>query len=262
MRVAELNSVRLHWREDGDPDGLPVVFANSLGTDLRLWDGIIPLLPKGLRLIRFDKRGHGLSECPPSPYRMEELALDAAELLDLLGVRDCVFVGLSIGGMIAQTLAATRPDLVKAMVLSNTAAKMGDAEMWNTRITAIEAGGIESLAAPILERWFSAAFHKAEAFEAWSNMLTRTPRAGYIGCCHAIAAVDLHESTGKLTLPTLCIAGSEDGASPPDLVKGTANLIPGSQFRIIDGVGHLPCVEAPAEYSGILSAFLKEAHDV
>ena len=102
MKIATLDGIRLHYREDGDPDGQPVVFANSLGTDLRLWDEVLPHLPKGLRQIRYDKRGHGLSEAPAAPYAMGQLVHDVEMLLDHLQVRDAVFVGLSIGGMIAQ----------------------------------------------------------------------------------------------------------------------------------------------------------------
>jgi 3-oxoadipate enol-lactonase len=258
MRVLKANGVKLNWREDGDPAGVPVVFANSLGTDLRLWDQILPLLPSGLRIIRFDKRGHGLSDCPPAPYAMEDLVSDAAALLDGLGVSACVFVGLSIGGMIGQGLAARRPDLMRALVLSNTAAKMGDAAMWQTRIDAIRAGGIEALADAVMERWFSPAFLARPELSAWRNMLTRTPVEGYVGCCHAIAGADLTESTKALTLPTLAIAGSEDGASPPDLVQGTAGMIAGSRFTVIEGAGHLPCVEDPAAYAALLNDFLKE----
>lgn len=258
MRVLKANGVKLNWREDGDPAGVPVVFANSLGTDLRLWDQILPLLPSGLRIIRFDKRGHGLSGCPPAPYAMEDLVSDAEALLDGLGVSACVFVGLSIGGMIGQGLAARRPDLMRALVLSNTAAKMGDAAMWQTRIDAIRAGGIEALADAVMERWFSPAFLARPELSAWRNMLTRTPVEGYIGCCHAIAGADLTESTKALTLPTLAIAGREDGASPPDLVQGTARMIAGSRFTVIEGAGHLPCVEDPAAYAALLNDFLKE----
>ncbi|MEL6208468.1 MAG: alpha/beta fold hydrolase, partial [Pseudomonadota bacterium] len=96
---------------------------------LRLWDDLLPRLPAGLRLVRFDKRGHGLSSVPPGPYSAEDLAGDAAALLDALGIRSCVFVGLSIGGLIAQCLATSRPDLVSALVLSNTAARLGSAEL-------------------------------------------------------------------------------------------------------------------------------------
>ena len=82
MQIADLGDVKLHYRIDGDPDGAPVVFANSLGTDMRLWDPILPMLPAGLKIIRYDKRGHGLSSCPPAPYAMGALVRDAERLLD------------------------------------------------------------------------------------------------------------------------------------------------------------------------------------
>ncbi len=258
MHTFRLNNLSLHWQEDGDPTGHPVVLANSLGTDLRLWDKVLPLLPKGLRVIRFDKRGHGLSDCPDAPYTMDDLADDAEALLDHFGVSDCTFVGLSIGGMIGQTLAARRPDIVSSLVLSNTAAKMGDKAMWTDRISAIKASGIEALADPILERWFSGAFRSTDELAVWRHMLTRTPREGYIGCCHAIANADLSETTSQLKLPTFGIAGSEDGASPPALVEGTIALIEGATCQTIAGAGHLPCVENPTEYAALLTAFLKE----
>ena len=258
MRIAELSGISLHYREDGDPDGAPVVFANSLGTDLRLWDAILPYLPKGLRLIRYDKRGHGLSSCPPPPYAMGALVSDAERLLDHLNVRNCVFVGLSIGGMIAQGLAVKRMDQVRAMVLSNTAAKIGTTAMWQERIDAVNAGGIESLADAVMERWFSKPFRATPELTAWRNMLTRQPAAGYAGCAAAIAGSDFYTTTASLTLPTLAIAGSEDGATPPDLVRETADLIKGARFELIRGAGHLPPVEKPAEYAALLSGFLKD----
>jgi 3-oxoadipate enol-lactonase len=258
MKIARLGDVALHWREDGDPAGAPVVFANSLGTDLRLWDDVVPLLPPGLRIIRYDKRGHGLSSCPPAPYSMGALVTDAERLLDHLGVRGCVFVGLSIGGMIAQGLAVKRLDLVRGMVISNTAAKIGTAAMWEERIAAVRAGGIEALADAVMERWFSRPFRQTEALTAWRNMLVRQPAEGYIGCGAAIAGTDFYTTTATLTLPTLAIAGTEDGSTPPDLVRETAELIKGSRFHLMRGAGHLPCVEKPGEYAEVLTAFLHE----
>ena len=258
MKIATLGDVQIHYREDGDPSGAPVVFANSLGTDLRLWDDVVPLLPPGLRLIRYDKRGHGLSACPPAPYSMGALVTDAERLLDHLGVRDCVFVGLSIGGMIAQGLAVKRLDLVRGMVISNTAAKIGTQAMWDDRIAAIRAGGIEALADAVMERWFSKAFRATAELTAWRNMLIRQPAEGYMGCAAAISGTDFYTTTATLTLPTLAIAGTEDGSTPPDLVRETAELIRGARFHLIRGAGHLPCVEKPAEYAETLTAFLKE----
>ncbi len=262
MRIAQLEGVDIHYREDGPADGAPVVFANSLGTDLRLWDAVLPLLPEGLRLIRYDKRGHGLSSCPKGPYSMGALVTDAERLLDHLGVRDAVFVGLSIGGMIAQGLAVKRMDQVRAMVISNTAAKIGTAEMWRDRIGAVQAGGIAALSDGILERWFAKPFRERAEFLAWRAMLERQPVEGYAGCCAAISGTDFYTPTSGLSLPTLAIAGSEDGSTPPDLVRETAELVKGSRFALIRGAGHLPCVEKPGEYSELLTEFLYETGHV
>ena len=256
--MIHVNDLNLHYSEDGDPNGRPVVFSNSLGTDLRLWDRLLPQLPKGLRLIRYDKRGHGLSDCPVGQFGMGDLVQDAAGLMDALGIKDAVFVGLSIGGIIAQGLAAERPDLVKAMVLADTAAKIGTPAMWQDRIDAVRKGGIVSLADPILERWFSKSFRETRSTElaGWRNMLIRTSLDGYAGCSLAIAETDLLESTARLTLPTLVVVGDEDGATPPDLVRETAELIPGSTFRVISGAGHLPCIEKPEIMAEHITTFL------
>ena len=264
MDMITLGDVTLHYRLEGDADGLPIVFANSLGTDFRLWDKIIPLLPEGLKILRFDKRGHGLSSCPDGDYVIDDLIADTARLLQALEIRDCLFVGLSIGGLIAQGLATQHKDLVKAMVISNTAARIGTAEMWRQRIDSLHAGGIEALADNIMERWFSNNFRQHCALEllAWRNMLTRTPLQGYLGCCAAIAACDFEQSNRELSLPTLVIAGEEDGSTPPDLVRATAAMIAGSRFELIENAAHLPCVEQPEVYARMLGDFIREqSHD-
>ncbi len=258
MKTAELKDIALHYSDEGPKGGPAVVFVNSLGTDFRLWDGIVPALPDTLRVIRFDKRGHGLSECPAPPYSMGALVTDLERLLDHLEVHEAVIVGCSIGGMIAQGIAVKRLDQVRAMVLSNTGAKIGTAEMWADRIAAVEAGDIAALSETILERWFSKPFHATAEFRAWEAMLLRTPVNGYLGCSAAIAGTDFYTTTASLTLPTLAIAGSEDGSTPPDLVRETAALIKGSRFELIRGAGHLPMVEAPERYADILNGFLAE----
>jgi 3-oxoadipate enol-lactonase len=258
MKIARLDGIDLHYREDGSRDGAPIVFANSLGTDLRLWDAVVPLLPAGLRIVRYDKRGHGLSACPPAPYSMGALVTEVERLLDHLNVRDAVFVGISVGGMIAQGLAVKRMDQVRAMVISNTAAKIGTVDSWKDRIAAIEQGGIAAISDAILERWFAKRFRETPEYTAWRHMLERQPVDGYLGCCAAIAGTDFYTPTSGLTLPTLAIAGSEDGSTPPDLVRETATLIKGSRFHLIRGAGHLPCVEKPGEYAELLTEFLHE----
>ncbi len=262
MQFADLGEIRLHYRVDGDPDGAPVVFSNSLGTDLRLWDKVLPLLPAGLKFIRYDKRGHGLSSMPKPPYSMGSLVRDAELLLDHLGVKECAFVGLSIGGMIAQGLAIKRLDLVRSLVLSNTGAKIGTAEMWQERVNAVLRDGIEPMAENVMERWFSRDFRNTVELELWRNMLTRQPVNGYAGCSAAIAGTDFYTPTSGLRLPALGIAGDQDGATPPDVVKETIDLIPGSRYHLIRGAGHLPCVEKPEEFAQVLTDFLKETGHV
>ena len=254
----EANSIKLHVQEDGNPNGTPVVFANSLGTDLSLWDGVIPHLPQNLRFIRYDKRGHGQSEVPTPPYSMGALVSDLEALLDTLQVRDAVVVGCSIGGMIAQGLAVKRLDQVRAMVLSNTACKIGTKDMWRERIEAVEQSGIEALADATMERWFSRQFRTNSGPDRWRDLMTSQPKDGYLGCMAAISGTDFYTPTSGLTLPTLAIAGNEDGSTPPDMVRETAELIRGSRFELMRGVGHLPMVEKPEEYANLLTDFLSE----
>ncbi|RYH01948.1 3-oxoadipate enol-lactonase [Salipiger sp. IMCC34102] len=250
------NGVRLNLREDGDPSGPAVVFANSLGTDLHLWDPIMDLLPAGPRYIRWDKRGHGASDVPKGPYTMGQLVSDAEAVCDALEVRDCVFVGLSVGGMIAQGLAAKRLDIVRALVLSNTGARIGTRALWEDRIAAVKSRGMEPLADGIMERWFTDAFRTSDAVAPWREMVASQSAEGYAGVCAAIAGTDFITPTSGLRLPTLGIAGSDDKATPADLVRETTDLIPGAQFTVIRRAGHLPCVEQPKEYARTLSDFL------
>ena len=261
MDVKRLNGVTLHYTVSGDVNAPAMVFANSLGTDFRVWDRLIAALqPLPFRTVRYDKRGHGLSEAPPAPYRMDDHVGDLAALLDSLCVRNAVIVGLSVGGLIAQGLAASRPDLVRALVFLDTAHKIGTTEAWNARIAAVQSDGIASIEAMILERWFSRDFrtNRTEELAGWRAMLTRTPADGYAGTGAAIRDTDFTETTSSLRLPTLCVAGEEDGSTPPEVVRGLADLIPGSRFEVIAGAGHLPCVEKPLELAALIKAFLRD----
>jgi 3-oxoadipate enol-lactonase len=139
LPLVYLDDLRLNYREQGNPKGSAVVFSHALGTDLGLWDKVLPLLPQSLRLICLDMRGHGLSDTPPPPYTMGALIRDAERMMDHLRVKDAVFVGLSIGGMIGQGLAVKRLDLIRALVLSNTATKIGTAATWAASLTSARA---------------------------------------------------------------------------------------------------------------------------
>jgi 3-oxoadipate enol-lactonase len=257
MPFAEFDDVTIHYLDEGTPTGPPLVLAHALGTGTLLWDNILPLLPEGLRVVRYDARGHGQSSCPPAPYSMGALVRDAERLMDHLGLRDAMFVGLSIGGMVAQGLAVKRPDLVRALVLSNTGAKIATPEIWAERIaTARRPGGMEELAAGSCERWFPRAYVRAGHHQPWyAHLCTHDPE-GYAGCAAAISGTDFYTPTSGLRIPTLGIAGSEDGSTPPDLVRETTDLVPGSQFRLLRGTGHVPPVDAAQDYAACLAEFI------
>lgn len=258
MQTAKINDCVISYLDEGPRDGQTLMFSNSLGSDMRVWEPLLSALPDNLRIIRYDLRGHGGSEVKAPPYYMGDLVRDAGDLLDHLGVKDVIFVGLSIGGLIGQGLAAERPDLIRGLVLSNTAAKIGNESTWGARIGAIRANGLEGIADDILARWFSKSYLRdaPEDVARWRKMLTGTPQDGYIGCCEAIAETDLIDSTARLNVPTLVIAGSEDGATPPDLVRDTADLIADAEFHILRKAGHIPCVEQPEALSQLLTAFI------
>lgn len=255
MRAINTPGGVAHVRESGE--GPAVLFINSLGTDLRVWDAVLPLLAPGLRLIRYDKRGHGLSEGAGRGWSMGDLVADAAAVMDALGARDAVVVGLSIGGLIGQGLAAERPELARGLVLCDTAAKIGAPDMWDDRIRAIDAEGLAAHAPAILERWFTAPFRATPDAQIWRAMLERTTLDGYLGACAAIRDTDLRESTSLLRIPAMGICGADDAATPPDLVRETMDLIPGSTFHVIPRCGHLPPAEKPAETAAHLTNFLK-----
>ncbi len=257
MAIAALDGLHLHYKDTGPRDGRVIVFSNGLGTDLRMWDPLLPHLPAGLRVIRYDRRGHGLSDVPPAPYSMGQLVRDTELLLDHLGVRDCTFVGLSLGGMVAQGLAVKRPDLIGAMVLSNTAARIATSAVWHDRIAVAAKGGVVALADSTMERWFSPAFRTTPELAMWRNLFSATPLQGWTGCAHAIAGTDFYTTTASLHLPTLGIAADRDGSTPPDLVRETIDLIHGAQFTLMRGVGHLPHVEQPDTYAAALRGFLE-----
>lgn len=259
MQFATVNDVILHHQVIGGPAGQPViVFANSLGTDFRIWRDVIVRLAGDFPILAYDKRGHGLSDLGQVPYSLDDHVLDLAALLDRLDVKDAVICGLSVGGMIAQGLQARRPDLVRALVLCDTAHKIGTEEMWNARIESVEAKGIESLADGIMERWFTPAFRRPEnaAYRGYRNMLTRQSAVGYAATCAALRDADLTDTAKRISVPTLCIVGDEDGSTPPDVVLAMARLIAGARFEIIKGAGHIPCVEQPEILAEMIRAFI------
>lgn len=261
MKFARVNGVVLHYDLEGDAGLPPLVFSNSLGTDFRIWDLVVERLAGRFRMLRYDKRGHGLSDAPHGPYRLFDHVDDLAALMDHCSIGRAAIVGLSVGGLIGQGLAARHPDKVAALVLSNTAHKIGTETGWNQRIAIVTEKGMAAIADQVMQLWFTPRFRSPDNpdFAGCRTMLLRAPVEGYAGTCAAIRDADLTESTRALDIPVLCLAGEHDGSTPPDLVRSTANLIKGAEFRIIADAGHIPCVEQPDAVAELVATFLKGA---
>ncbi len=250
----------LHVSVLGRLSGRTFVFINSLGTDFRIWNDVAPVIAEHARLVLYDKRGHGLSDAVSGPRSIDHYVDDLLALLDRLDISDAILVGLSIGGMIAQRLAIRAPQRVTSLVLCDTGSKIGTWELWTDRMKAVEGQGLPYISEAVLERWFSQHFrhNKPDELAGWRNMLVRTPVDGYLAGCAAIRDADFTKEVGSIKVPTLCIVGDEDGATPPDLVEGLAQSIPGANFSIIKNAGHLPCIEQPYALAHLIQAHVRE----
>ncbi|MFQ0814217.1 3-oxoadipate enol-lactonase [Brucella anthropi] len=259
MQFAKVNDIVVHYDLQWNGNDKPVlVFINSLGTDFRIWDEVRARLGNDVSTLVYDKRGHGLSGIGTTPYTIALLAQDLIALLDTLSIHKTVICGLSVGGLIAQGVCAARPDLVAGLVLSNTAHKIGTAEMWNARIDAIAQNGLAGILDATMPRWFTAAYRTPDnaAYQAYCNMFTRQPLEGYAATCAALRGADFTAAACEISVPVRCVVGDQDGSTPPALVKELASLIPGATFSQIANSGHIPCVEQPDAYTALLRDFL------
>jgi 3-oxoadipate enol-lactonase/4-carboxymuconolactone decarboxylase len=253
MDVIKTNGAHVAYRHRPGL-GRTVVFANSLGSDQSIWDEVIAALPKGYGVLTYDLRGHGHSSGHADS--IEGLADDVSQLMDALKLTDVLFCGVSIGGMIGQVLAAKRTDVVCAAVLCNTASKIGTAERWEERIAAIKESGVAGCAEMIVNNWFGPTYAaQGDRLALHKTMVSRTSDAGYIAACGAIRDADLAMFAQTIEVPTLCIGGQHDQSVAPEAVQALAQTIPGAQIDVFDGLGHLPCLEIPAQLAARIHAF-------
>jgi 3-oxoadipate enol-lactonase len=218
MPFSRINGVLLHYRLSG-PVGAPVLaFANSLGTDARIMG-----------------------------------------LLNELGLGRIGLAGVSVGGLIAQGFALRHPDRLAGLVLCATAPRMGDAKSWTARIASIRDGGMASIADGIMERWFSERFRREAPDElaGWRNMFLRTHVEGYCSTCATLRDSDLGDAVGGIRVPTLVVAGDQDGSMSIDMVRVCADAIPGARFEVLAGSGHIPSIERPGELATMIGDFMR-----
>jgi 3-oxoadipate enol-lactonase len=258
VAFAESNGVSIHYEITGDA-GLPtLVLSHALGANLAMWEPQAAALASHFRLLRYDTRGHGASTLPPEPFSIADLGQDVLNLLDTLQIARASFCGISMGGLIGQWLGIHAPGRLQKLILSNTAAKIGTEDGWNTRMAAVLRDGLPSIIPGALERWFTAGFRAAHpaAVAAIGAMLQSTDAKGYIANCAAIRDADFRAALQAIQAPTLVIAGSYDQGTTPADGQFLAENIAGSAYVELSAA-HLSSVEAASEFNAALLDFLQ-----
>jgi 3-oxoadipate enol-lactonase len=257
-RFLRLGSGLHHVQIDGAADGEALIFANSLGTDLRIWDEVVGSLGGALRVIRYDMRGHGLTSPAAPPYSIADLAADLERLIDALEIRRATICGVSVGGQVALQVAHDRPDEVLGLILCDTSFRIGTREMWNQRIAAVAGDGMTAISDAVVGRWFSAQYRSLEPDQVagYRYMLERCTVAGYTGVCAALRDADLEALARGLRCRTLVLCGDQDQATPPEVNEALAAAISGAHYQSIPGAGHLPCLEQPALVAAHVRSFV------
>ena len=244
----------------GRDDGAPVVLSHALGLDSTMWDGLAAALATQHPVLRYDHRGQGGSALPADPFTLDDLVEDAARLVREWGRGPVVFVGLSMGGMVAQGLAIRHPELVRGLVLANTTAQYPEAAQatWAARIAAVQAGGMARVAEAVVERYLHSDFRAANpAFSAALHaQLLRANSAGYAASCQAIRSVDWLAALSQVKCPTLVLAGARDVGATPAMGQAIAERIPGAQFEVFDDASHLSVAEQPARFEAAVRGLI------
>lgn len=253
-----VNGVQVHYALEG-PEGAPVVMmSNSLLTDYGMWDAQMSAFTQNLRVLRYDTRGHGGTQASPGAYSMDLLAGDALGLLDTLGIDRVHFIGLSMGGMIAQRLAAMHGERLLSVVLSDTACELPPASAWDERIALARERGTAAFAGPMTERWLTPGFRERhpEVVDRLGAMIARTSVDGLVGCACAIRDMNQAPLLERITVPTLVVVGEHDVGTPLAAAEVLHRGIRRSTIVVVKQAGHMPNIEQTAFFDRTVLDFI------
>lgn len=260
MNFVNINGITLHYKWIDKGSNKTFVFINSLGTDFRIWNEVVKKVEAHGNVLLYDKRGHGLSDTATPANGLEGFADDLWHLLKHLQIQNCIVIGLSVGGIIAQWLTHHHPNVVEKLILCDTRHKIGVPELWNDRIKQIKETGLKSISDDLMKRWFAPYFHQSSptVVQGCKNMVERCDPAGYVQTCEGIRDADTTEIAKGIRKKTLCVVGSEDKSTTPEEMKTLVDLIEGSRYEVIEGSGHIPCVDNPEALVKLIVDFANE----
>ncbi|RAI42221.1 3-oxoadipate enol-lactonase [Rhodoplanes roseus] len=257
MPVIQSEGCALHVEVEGPADAPAVVFSNSLGADLTMWDRQAAPFSRHFRVVRYDRRGHGRSGVTPGPYSIAQLGRDALAIMDGLALAKAHWVGLSMGGMVGQWLGANAPERLGKLVLANTSSFFPDKTPWNDRIATIKAGGLDAIADKVMTIWFTDKFREREpeTVAAVRAAFLKTPLDGYIANCEAVRDMDQRDLLDKIAAPTLVVAGRFDQSTPIDAAAFISRGVPGAQLTILEAA-HISNIEQTVAFNTEVLGFL------
>lgn len=258
MTWAEVNGASLRYEVSGDGrDGL--VLIHEMGSTLESWDEVVPLLPAGRRILRYDMRGCGLSEKLRGTGNIDDFAADVAGLLDHTGIAGrVVVVGGAVGGAVAIRFAARYPDRTAGLIAMAPAAGVAPDRRAaaHERARMLEERGMRFLFGDDLERTYPSALRTDPArVEAFRLRQLGTDPASYAAIHRMIIDLDMSDDFRRIRCPTLVLCGSLDPGRTPDIVKPFADQIPGARFEVIE-TGHYMPVHTPELIADRISEFL------
>jgi 3-oxoadipate enol-lactonase len=253
-RVPELDVVK-------QGRGPAVVLSHALGADLHMWDEVAGQLARSFTVLRYDHPGHGRSAPLAGPCAIGDIARSAAEMIARVAPEPVHFVGTSLGGLVAQQLAADHPELVRSIVLAHTCIRYDDIArgIWRARIETALNRGMGAAAEGAVKRWFSPEFRNdargAERVAALRAVFEATDARSYAAVCEAVSVVDFGGTNPRIGCPTLVIAGSRDESIPLATVQALCNTISGAELAVLE-TGHMSPVESPQAFADLVAEFI------
>jgi 3-oxoadipate enol-lactonase len=256
MKTANVNGTEIHYELHGKQGSAWLILSHSLACTVRMWDPQLAALKERYCILNYDMRGHGKSAAPAGPYTLDMLADDVLGLMQELGIKRASYMGLSIGGMIGQTLALKRPELFDKMVLADTShAQPPEAiKQWEERIRIAQTQGMKALVPPTMERWFTPSFRESPAAKKIAQLIENTPVAGYVGCGQAIMKLNTTARLKDIKLPILAIAGEADPSAPG--TRHIGETVPRAKLVMIPKAAHIANVEQAETFNQALRGFL------
>ena len=243
----------------GSGVGVPVVMSHALGMRLEMWDSLAAALAPRHPVLRYDHRGQGGSAAVRAAYSIDDLVADAARVIGEWGRGPVVFVGLSMGGLVGQGLAIQHPQLLRGLLLANTAAVYPEAGRAGLaqRADAVRAAGMPAVVDSVVQRFLSddTRAKQPELAAAVRAELLRADAEGYARACLAIQPTDWLAQLGGIRCPVQVVAGLQDAGSTVAMAQAITGAVPGAQLSVLDAA-HLSVLEQPAGFQAALQALL------